>query len=90
MLEDVQESDEGEYIVRNTSNPRAVQHLILLVRGKTSPALVGAKPHFCFGFGRLNARVMPQSHDAAVNESNIWVLATLSNDAETNCCNDPA
>lgn len=42
MLEDVQESDEGEYIVRNTSNPRAVQHLILLVRGKMSPALVGA------------------------------------------------
>lgn len=42
MLEDVQESDEGVYIVKNTSHPSAAQHLILLVRGKMSPALVRA------------------------------------------------
>ncbi|CAG13648.1 unnamed protein product [Tetraodon nigroviridis] len=42
VLEDVQESDEGVYIVKNTSNPSAAQHIILLVRGKMSPALVHA------------------------------------------------
>lgn len=40
VLEDVQENDEGVYIVKNTSNPSAAQHLILLVRGKMSSALV--------------------------------------------------
>lgn len=42
MLEDVQESDEGLYIVKNTSNPSAAQHLTLYVRGKMSPAHVCA------------------------------------------------
>lgn len=37
MLEDVQENDEGEYIVKNTSNPIAAECVILLVRGKMTP-----------------------------------------------------
>lgn len=37
VLEDVQENDEGEYIVKNTSNPIAAECVILLVRGKLTP-----------------------------------------------------
>lgn len=39
VLEDVQEKDEGLYIIRNTSNPSAVKHLLLIVKGKMSAAL---------------------------------------------------
>lgn len=38
ILEDVQEKDEGLYIIRNTSNPSAVKHLLLIVKGKMSAA----------------------------------------------------
>lgn len=40
VLEDVQESDEGEYIVKNTSNPFAAKCIILLVRGKMTPVFL--------------------------------------------------
>lgn len=40
VLEDVQEGDEGVYIVKDTSNPSAAHHLVLLVRGEMSPAPV--------------------------------------------------
>lgn len=40
VLEAVQEEDEGEYIVKNTSNPSTSRHLILLVRGKMLNVLI--------------------------------------------------
>ena len=38
VLEDVQEEDEGEYIIKNSNNPNTAKHLILIVRGKQSAA----------------------------------------------------
>lgn len=44
VLEDVHENDEGEYIVKNTRNPTATKRLILLVRGKMTPAFLLMHP----------------------------------------------
>lgn len=33
VLEDVQEEDEGLYVVKNTNNANAAKHLVLIVRG---------------------------------------------------------
>ncbi|KAF7661218.1 hypothetical protein LDENG_00266890 [Lucifuga dentata] len=40
VLEDVQEEDEGVYIIKDTSNPSAVRHLILMVRDCTLEQVV--------------------------------------------------
>lgn len=40
VLEDVQEEDKGLYIIKNTSNPSAAKHLILIVRGKMFATLL--------------------------------------------------
>lgn len=40
VLEDVQEEDEGLYVIKNTSNPSTAKHIILNVRGKMSAALL--------------------------------------------------
>lgn len=39
VVEDVQEEDEGVYIIKNSNNPNAVKRLILIVRGKLAAAL---------------------------------------------------
>lgn len=40
VLEDVQEENEGLYIMRNPTTPNLAKHLILIVRGKRSAALL--------------------------------------------------
>lgn len=34
VLEDVQEKDEGLYVIKNTNSSNVLKHLILIVRGK--------------------------------------------------------
>lgn len=57
VLEDVQENDEGEYIVKNTSNPIAVKCIILLVRGKIPP--VQTTPRIKAAYLKLYSRESP-------------------------------
>lgn len=37
VLEDVQEEDEGLYVIRNASDPGTAQRLLLIVRGERPP-----------------------------------------------------
>lgn len=39
VLEDVQEEDEGVYVIKNSNNSNAAKQLILIVRGKLRAAL---------------------------------------------------
>lgn len=39
VVEDVQEEDEGLYVIKSLSNPNAVKHLFLIVRGKVEKEL---------------------------------------------------
>lgn len=89
VLEDVQESDEGMYIVRNTSNPRAVQHLILLVRGKNRytaqhccytciasiPHLINTHRHFCH-YLLTNVIVHWKTPPLVVHQTVLWRMAS--------------
>lgn len=43
VLEDVQEEDEGLYIIKNISNPSTAKHLILTVRGKMFATLLSRR-----------------------------------------------
>lgn len=43
VLEDVQEEDEGLYVVRNASDPGAAQRLLLIVRGEGPPEVGGCR-----------------------------------------------
>lgn len=51
VLEDVQEEDEGKYIIKNSNNPNTAKHLSLIVRGKQSAARLsrgGERVRKCF------------------------------------------
>lgn len=50
VLKDVQEEDEGVYIIRSSSNSSATEHFILTVRGESPAAAflkLGGKNDFC-------------------------------------------
>lgn len=40
VLEDVQEEDEGMYVIKNTNHPNTAKHLILIVRGELSAVVL--------------------------------------------------